>query len=257
MAAVKFIITDLDRTLLRDDKTISEYTINVFEKCRQKNIKIAFATARPKRSIADYIESVKPDAVIYMNGAVVTAGGLVLRKHLIPSHTAKQILKQIEKKFPESTLSFEMDDVIYPNFDFMEKTEIIKKINFDDLPDQDAEKIIIGTISADKILEFKNYIPPDLYLIIDTGRFGFILNKNASKWEGIKTIAAYFGIDTNETVAFGDDLTDLEMLENCGIGVAVDNAADEVKSRADFICGSNNNDGVAKWIEGFKSFTPR
>ena len=39
------------------------------------------------------------------------------------------------------------------------------------------------------------------------------------------------------------------MLQNCGIGVAMENALDEVKTAADFICDNNNNDGVAKWIE--------
>lgn len=51
--------------------------------------------------------------------------------------------------------------------------------------------------------------------------------------------------------AFGDDMNDLEMVRNCGIGVAVRNAVEEVKRSADYICGSNDDDGVAKWIEEF------
>ena len=50
-------------------------------------------------------------------------------------------------------------------------------------------------------------------------------------------------------VAFGDDINDLEMIKNCGVGVAVENGIEEVKSVAKFICDISDNDGVAKWLE--------
>ena len=51
--------------------------------------------------------------------------------------------------------------------------------------------------------------------------------------------------------AFGDDINDLEMVRNCGIGVAVGNAIETVKAAAKYICDINNNDGVAKWLEEY------
>jgi len=47
---IRLIVTDLDRTLLRSDKTLSEYTIDVLNRCRAQGVSIAFATARPKRT---------------------------------------------------------------------------------------------------------------------------------------------------------------------------------------------------------------
>ena len=55
-------------------------------------------------------------------------------------------------------------------------------------------------------------------------------------------------------VAFGDDMNDLEMIKNCGTGVAVENALDEIKNVAKYICGTNNDDGVAKWLEKYMLF---
>jgi hydroxymethylpyrimidine pyrophosphatase-like HAD family hydrolase len=52
-----------------------------------------------------------------------------------------------------------------------------------------------------------------------------------------------------ETAAFGDDYNDKEMLRDCGVGIAVANAIEEVKAVADYICDSNENDGVAKWLD--------
>lgn len=57
---------------------------------------------------------------------------------------------------------------------------------------------------------------------------------------------------TNEDLyrfANRDDINDLEMVEKCGVGIAVANAIDEVKAVADYICDAKDNDGVAKWIE--------
>lgn len=50
-------------------------------------------------------------------------------------------------------------------------------------------------------------------------------------------------------VAFGDDFNDIGMLKLCGKGIAMENAIQQVKDIADEICPSNENDGLAKWIE--------
>lgn len=50
-------------------------------------------------------------------------------------------------------------------------------------------------------------------------------------------------------IAFGDDHNDIEMLRECGVGVAVANAIDEAKAVADYICDTSDNDGLARWLE--------
>lgn len=57
------------------------------------------------------------------------------------------------------------------------------------------------------------------------------------------------GISASETVYFGDDYDDIEPIKMCGLGVAVANAINEVKAAADHITESNDDDGVAKFIE--------
>ena len=54
--------------------------------------------------------------------------------------------------------------------------------------------------------------------------------------------------ETNVIIAFGDDYADIGMLELCGTGVAMGNAIDEVKERADIVIGSNDEDGIAGFI---------
>ena len=61
-------------------------------------------------------------------------------------------------------------------------------------------------------------------------------------------MAGHFHISQEQIVAFGDDYNDIDMLQSCGIGVAVGNALEEVKRSADRVCGSNDEDGVAHWL---------
>ena len=75
MKNIKMLVTDLDNTLLRTDKTISDYTAGILNKCRQNGIKVVFATARPKRVTIQYLEKIPADAVILHNGAVIYIGG--------------------------------------------------------------------------------------------------------------------------------------------------------------------------------------
>jgi len=74
-------------------------------------------------------------------------------------------------------------------------------------------------------------------------------DKGADKCNGVKALVDINGISLANIAAFGDDHNDVEMLRECGIGVAVANAIEEVKAVADYICDTNDNDGVAKWLE--------
>jgi hydroxymethylpyrimidine pyrophosphatase-like HAD family hydrolase len=62
-------------------------------------------------------------------------------------------------------------------------------------------------------------------------------------------LAKIWNIEPSEIAAFGDDLNDIDLLRYAGYGVAMENALDEVKAVADYICDTNDNDGVAKWLE--------
>ena len=76
-----------------------------------------------------------------------------------------------------------------------------------------------------------------------------IMNISATKWNGIKQVLARFGISTDEAIYFGDDNDDIEPIKGCGLGIAVSNAIPAVLDAADRIADTNDNDGVARFIE--------
>ena len=248
---IKTIAVDLDRTLLHTDKTISDYSSTVLNRCRERGIKVVFATARPKRTLDIFVSSVPVDALILHNGAVLYAGDKLIKCYGISSDVKNDILRSINRDFPDNTLSVEIDDVLYANFDVStvwNNTEAVRS-DFTDLPDKPADKIIVGVSSFEEIGRLSQYLTDDLYIEMSDGKLGLIMNRKATKWKAVKIIADYFNITTNEVAAFGDDYNDISMLRECGVGVAVANALDEVKAVADFICDTNDNDGVAKWLE--------
>jgi Cof subfamily protein (haloacid dehalogenase superfamily) len=71
------------------------------------------------------------------------------------------------------------------------------------------------------------------------------MNEAPSKSAGIKIIADYYGINSAEIIAMGDNYNDIDMLKYAGLGVAMGNAPEEVKQAADFVTLSNEEDGVA------------
>lgn len=76
-----------------------------------------------------------------------------------------------------------------------------------------------------------------------------ILNKNVSKLTGLYGLCEVLGITMQDVIAFGDDYNDYDILQNSGHAVVMANAADGIKEIADDICKSNDEDGVAQWIQ--------
>jgi len=74
---------------------------------------------------------------------------------------------------------------------------------------------------------------------------------DAHKGAALLELCRQLGIDPAATMAFGDGLNDITMLQTAAVGVAMGNAAQQVKDVADFITDTNDNDGVAKAVQNF------
>jgi len=84
-----------------------------------------------------------------------------------------------------------------------------------------------------------------------TAEFADMIPADGGKPEGMKKMLEYWGIDIADTMAFGDGGNDATMLEAAGIGVAMGNARDEVKARADYVTDDCEKDGIAKALVHF------
>lgn len=253
---MKMIVTDLDGTLLRDDKSISTRTETVINQLRNRDIVFVVATARPIRAVKTFLPRVTYDAAIFHNGAVVMDHEVILKNLGIKN--PRRIVNSILDDNPKYKIAVESNDVMYSNFHAEEiwpGIDYIKTVDFEELENSFAEKIIVDANPMEAMNKLMNCIADDLYLLPSENRIITIHNKQSSKMNGIKILAERYGISPSQIVAFGDDYNDIDMLKACGIGVAVENALPEVKKAVKEIAESNEQDGVAKWLERFLGIT--
>ena len=244
---LKAIITDLDGTLLRSDKTISEYTVRVFTECRKRGMMIFAATARPERSVKAYRDQIVFDAVTTLNGAKIILNGHFF-ENVIPHFSGEKVLAGI-LEIPGILISVETREGLFANIDRPEWGSVFVE-GFPKLPEKGSlYKILISGENVVSRAQIERVLTEDVYCTAAGGNLFQIMSKKATKWNGIKVMLDSFGICENEAVYFGDDYDDAEPIRNCGMGVAVSNANSDVISAAKYITLSNDEDGPAHFIE--------
>ncbi|MCL2446614.1 MAG: HAD family hydrolase [Oscillospiraceae bacterium] len=220
---MRMIATDLDGTLLRRDKTLSDYTAQVLRQCQAQGIKVVVATGRGIRGANEVIDPADFDALSVCNGALVYIDGKLVHECNLPLEDSRAILREIEGH--PAVLAMRE----YPASDELHTT-----------------RIWFETQDHDYAADFMRRYPHlHIKLFSDVSVYDIT---NTTKADAIELLAAHWGIAMADVVAFGDDFNDIDMLRACGIGVAVANAIDEAKTAADHICASNEEDGVARWI---------
>lgn len=244
---MKVVITDLDRTLLHTDKSVSDETVRVLKKCREKGILIVAATARPERAIVQYQEKIGFDVLITLNGARMIINSKELN-YSIPKKSVLQMLEKLEG-MEDVIISLETDEGIFSNVDIpMWQPVVYEKLSEAPLPDV-IYKIIVSSDKIDLHEYIDGVLEENTYVSVADGVLFQIMNKQATKWNGIRLMLDTLGISNEETVYFGDDNDDIEPIKKCGLGVAVSNAIESVKEVADIIIKSNDEDGVAEFLK--------
>jgi hypothetical protein len=245
---IKMIVIDLDETLLRTDKSISAYTIDILKKIRNKGIKVVFATARGN-STKPLIPYELFDGCVLLNGAKAYADNKLVYDRMIFADTFIPFLRKLSNN--DLKVAAEIEGVHYANFNVKEVWSYIDKFvvtNYSNVSGN-ADKLYALVENPSQIDLINSILPKDLYLNLSRDNLAMIMHKEATKSNGVLHIASEFNIQKNEIVAFGDDINDKELLLSVGLSVAMDNSIDEIKMIADYICDSNNDDGVAKWLE--------
>jgi len=251
MKNCKLIVADLDHTLLRKDKSISEFTLATLNECRKRGILIGFATARPVRGVKEIRKIFEPDVLINHNGAVVEGYSGWEASLGIDGEVLRKMLDEICRNFPSVEIGVESNDVLYANYDvtknWPDEPYMSVARDFSDFEFPYADKVLIS-LERVNIDVLKSFLPECCYLEVADGFMGMIMSKEATKFNAIATVCDALGIRPSEVVCFGDDDNDISMLVGCGIGVAMGNANDKVKELADAVCLANEEDGVARWV---------
>jgi len=247
-------VFDLDGTLLNSQKIISKKNITAIKKLYDKGNKIVIATARPPRSIDEKIKTLEIEHdSIYYNGAMIKFADGKFCKHEIENSILNEMYEFLITKDNEAIITIEENDKWYTfqEYDFekafsvtMGPEEILKELFLLKSPN----KILINNYKSSKELKimFGNKVN---VIETDSGSLIQIMSKKASKETGIEDAAKKYNISKKDIYCFGDDHNDIGMFKYCGKSIAMGNAIQELKGIATFVTESNDEDGVAKFIQ--------
>lgn len=243
---IKYLIFDLDDTLLRKDRTISDHTVEVLKLARDKGLKVIFNTSRSMQNSKKYADLIKPEYGIYNGGCqIVDIAGNELFSRTIEKDKVKTLTKYLNSVC--SKISVQSKDTFYAS-DKEYKAQNAVWTDFKNGLDVEAFKVLclsddhkfVENIAKQYNLEFQNYL---------NGGWHRLSLKGANKFNGILEFLKIVDGKLNEVAAFGDDFGDMEMIEKCGVGVAMKNSQKEVLSIAKNITLSNDEDGCAYFVE--------
>lgn len=254
------VVFDLDDTLLRDDLTISDFSVRVFQTLHNKGFHIIAASGRSQFSMMPYVLQIGcVSAYISCNGAEIWDGPThrLLRQERFSTELSIEIARFAEahhcyaQAYEGSCFYFSQYGPWAERYAASTKltgvyvgrlSEYIReprnKILLIDREDRiapmysEAAALFAGrasvTCSKPIYLEFN---PPD-----------------AVKGTALNRVCEYLGIRPEDTVAFGDSLNDVSMLKAAGLGVMVANGWKEVRPFCSVVCLSNNEDGPARFL---------
>ena len=262
----KLIAIDMDGTLLREDKTISDKTKEMIQKANEKGVKIVLASGRPIEGLERYLEELKlvteEDYVMSFNGSVIQN---VKTKEIISKNILKgsdlKVLYKLAQQIGVNIHAFTKQGCVTPIMNEYTKLEgsingiEVHEVDFNTIDDQE-DVIKVMFIDPEPVLaaameKIPAHIYEDFTVVRSAPYFLEFLNKASSKGTGVRALAAHLGIQREEIICIGDAGNDLDMIEFAGLGVAMGNAFEEVKAAADYITLDNDADGVAHVIEKF------
>lgn len=242
---------DMDMTLLdHADYRIPDSAREAIRRLRERYY-IVIATGRDMASkfSAGLEELVEPDAVIHLNGTKITVGGQVIYEHYMDPDLARRLLRFAEGKEFAIGITDGAEDY-FVNPEYVVRHDMVRwgisERNF-----QDPEKLFsmairtlvyIGHEDGVKLVEEAF---PEVKLPMFSSREGAdVIEKAASKSEGLKRLCAYYGVPMSDTIAFGDSMNDYEIVRDAGIGIAMGNSVEQLKQVADYVTTPIGDHGV-------------
>lgn len=263
---IKMVMTDIDGTLIKDGTLqINPEYYEVIEKLVEKGIVFVIASGRHMVSIKEVFAPVMDKLwIASQNGNVVSHNGKSKIMKPIPQEWGKELWEQLSKfdqlegllNTPTNTYCpFEgtpMHKLLIDGYHY----DTIGTGGWSNVPQEDFSMMTMyHPENVDQIC--KKYIKDKWegkLEFLNSGKYWIdVVRPGANKGTAMRSICEELGISREETIAFGDNINDIAMLEYAGKGYAVDTARKETKEAADEIIPGYAEDGVLKVLKTFLS----
>lgn len=262
----RMLVLDLDDTLLKDDRTVSELTRRCLLEAQQQGMIVVLASGRPTYAMQHLAKELclaeYGGYFISFNGARITS---CADQHILLSvdisHAQMCKLFDLAQEHGVYIQTYTEDHILVSKDN--EYAQIEKEITGMDViecADFKAEipKTAVKAMMLehpDRLKEVEKALRPvvenELYMTITKPFFLEFMNPAVDKGKSLVTLAQHLNVPMEQVIAVGDSYNDISMIKAAGLGVAMGNAVEAVKQAADYETADNEHDGVARVVERF------
>lgn len=262
---VKLIVSDMDFTLVDNDRNIPGEIFPLVRRLRAQGIRFMVASARHHHNLAVSFKPVAEEmGFICDNGAYAEVDGQVLVSRPMDHKTIVRLLDAVESIDGVYTLLCTKDAMYYSKTPYymenrpadLAENEAFCTIKVEDLRQVKAE--VFRVALCDPADPRKHSVPllreqfgDELNIVATDFESVDIMLPGVNKGSGLAEVQRKLGVTPAETMVFGDYLNDIPMLEQAEYSFAMANALDEVKAACNYLAPSNQEKGVIRIIEQY------
>jgi Cof subfamily protein (haloacid dehalogenase superfamily) len=254
------VISDVDGTLVTNEKVLTERTKAAAAALRANGILFSIISSRPPRGLRMLIAPLGITAPIvgFNGGMLATADLTVVSAHLLPSGVARRIVDMLARRVEVWIFSGQDWLVRHPDGPYVgleERTVGFGPTIVDDFgPAFDAAAKIVGVSADFEHLarcegELRGAVGEQASVVRSQPYYLDVTHPLANKGDALIHLARLLKVPLAEVVAIGDGHNDIAMFERSGFRIAMGNASPDVQRAADFVTGSNSEDGFAQAVE--------
>lgn len=263
LSNIKIIFIDIDGTLVNSRNHVSMKTKRSIKRVVNNGVYVVITSGRNCMYCVDKSrKALASKIVISSNGAEVydySLGNFISNDYI--SH---DIMKDIWQFCNDNDIG-----IVFNGFKgtYINKYLIGNNIydselvtSLKELKSLNVSQFIMVSNDADKIFEARDFVikkglvignysnsfkNSSSYFYID------VVNSDINKGSGVSSLLNYLDIDKEDSLCFGDFVNDIDMFDSCGFGVAMGNAHEDLKKKADFVTLSNDENGIAYFLDKY------
>ncbi|MGL4772730.1 MAG: HAD family hydrolase [Clostridium sp.] len=250
---IRSIFFDVDNTLIsRKDNKMCESTIKAIEICKNNNIDLAIATGRSLAMVKQESFYKMFTTIVSANGSLITINDEIVYKRYMD----KKAIRSIISFFEEFNIPYcihlldrsvgKINEAWVQDFSikYNMAIEVLTNNVIENIDDYEVFQINAHIKEDDYKFLINEYQAFNFVKLIDVEDGYDIFNKNCSKGSAIKYIKDLNIEENRKYYAFGDGFNDLEMFEEVDFGIAMGNACNELKAKANLVTSNINNQGI-------------
>ena len=264
----KAVFLDMDGTLLRSDHSVSEPTIAMIRRLTSQGISVILVSARPLNAVLPTFRTIglaEKAPVITLNGSYIVEQEQPIFEARIDLDVTAQVAEQV-RPF-KATIAYylqrewfsEVSDAWTDHEQKIMDVQIGIKPVGELIKDWRARNIAPNKMmvmsEAANITGIQQHLRSvyngKLNIYPSKATYLEVMDTRGSKSNAVRFVSERLGLKPAEIIAMGDNYNDAEMIQFAGMGVAMGNAPDDIKAKADYVTDTNNNDGVRKAMEKF------